>query len=215
MKHSVKALIAVFLAAALVFALCACGAKAEEEPTAPGTFVFQAENALITDGSGNWPPITEAGLDVTTDKPSYCPGISNIGDGSALSWIITSDQAAGATITLRVASHLKDWGNEADGTIGVDDVSTALELTVNGEVVPISGSLPGGAVLPPLTSGGTAYKIVSITVPVELKEGENDITFTTLGTMETVNLFMDKLIVETDANLTWTETDNSARVWGG
>ena len=201
---------AIAMICALVMALAITGCST---PSAPNE--FQAEHAIITDGSGMWNPVSEVGVDVGGDEPARCDGISNISDGSALTWKITSDKATKATITLRAASHLRDWGTEIGGSIGIDDVSKALTLTVNGAPVAISGSLPGGAVLPENATGGTAYKVADITVEVELVAGENVIVFTSLGTGAEYNLFMDKLIVETNATLTFTETDNSGRVWGG
>lgn len=199
--------VAMVCAMVMAFSLAACGSTPEPN-------VFQAEHAIITDGSGMWNPVSEVGVDVGGDEPARADGISNISDGSALTWKITSDKATKATITLRAASHRRDWGSEIGGSIAVEDVSKALALTVNGASVAISGTLPGGAVLPENAEGGTAYIIADITVEVELVAGENVIVFTSLGTAEEYNLFMDCLIVETDAELTFTETDNSDRVWG-
>lgn len=207
MKKNIRIAVAMICVLSMMFALTACGT-----PSAANE--FQAEHAIITDGTGAWNPVSEVGVDVGGDEPARCDGISNISDGSALTWKITADKAAKATITLKAASHMRDWGSEIGGSIGVDDISKALALTVNGAPVAISGSLPGGAVLPETASGGTAYIVAEITVEIDLVAGENVITFTSLGTSAEYNLFMDSLIVNTSAELTFTETDNSGRVWG-
>ena len=209
---SMKLAVALICALAMIFAMTGCNNDAAGNAEANA---FEAEHAIITAGTGMWNPITEVGVDVGGEEPARVDGISNISDGSALTWKITSDKAGTATLTLRAASHLRDWGTEIGGSIGVDDVSKALALTVNGNAVAISGSLLGGAVLPENASGGTAYIVADITVTVELVEGENVIVFTSLGDSTQYNLFMDKLIVDTNANLTFTKTDNSGRVWGG
>ena len=203
---TLKMAVAMICVLAMAFSITGCSAAQ--------AYTFEAEHAIITDGSGMWNPVTEIGVDVSGDEPVRADGISNISDGSALTWKITSDKAAKATITLRAASHLRDWGTEIGGSIAVEDISKALALTVNGATVAISGTLPGGAVLPEDAEGGTAYMIAEITVEVDLVAGENTIVFTSLGTGADYNLYMDSLIVETDAELTFTETDNSDRVWG-
>lgn len=205
-SKTIKMAVALICVLSMAFTLTGCGAAQK--------YTFEAEHAIITDGSGMWNPVTEIGVDVGGAEPVRADGISNISDGSALSWKITSDKAAKATITLRAASHLRDWGSEIGGSIAVEDISKALALTVNGASVAISGTLPGGAVLPEDAEGGTAYIIAEITVEVDLVAGENTIVFASLGTAAEYNLFMDSLVVETGAELTFTETDNSGRVWG-
>lgn len=56
-----------------------------------------------------WNPVTEAEVDVTDGKTDPVPRISNVADGSSLSWAITSDKAATAKLTLHAASRLRDW----------------------------------------------------------------------------------------------------------
>lgn len=197
--------------AALLFAMTGCAGK---------TYTFEAEHTIIKDGNGPWNPVTQAGVEISTEKGYAMDGISNICDGASLTWKITADKAAKATVTLHVASHLRTWGTEENGIIGMDDVSKGLSMTLNGNPVAISGSIPGGNGVTqadsedPDAPKGLGYLIAKITVEVDLVAGENVITFTTLGTNQECNLYMDKLEVQTTANLTFTETDNSSRVWG-
>lgn len=85
-----KMAVAMVCALVMAFSLAACG-------SAPEPNVFQAEHAIITDGSGMWNPVTEVGVDVGGDEPARADGISNISDGSALTWKITSDKATKAS----------------------------------------------------------------------------------------------------------------------
>lgn len=55
---------------------------------------------------------------------------------------------------------------------------------------------------------------MDITVEIDLVSGESTIVFTAFGTSDSFNFVMDKIIVNTSAKLTFTETDNSDRVWG-
>lgn len=204
---NLKMAIAIICVLAMVFSITGCS---EDQG-----YRFEAEHAIITDGTGMWNPITGVGIDVSGSELARVDGLANISDGSSLTWKITSDKATTAAITLRAASHRRDWMAEEPKSIGIDDVSKALALTVNGAAVAVSGSIPGGAYLSEdVSKGALAYHVADITVTVDLVAGENIIVFTALGTTEEYNFFMDCLIVETDAELTFTETDNSDRVWG-
>lgn len=176
-------------------------------------YTFEAEDAVITDGDSMWPAVNEAGVNVAGKEPEYCPGISNISDGATIAWTITADKAAEATLTIHVGCHLRDWGTMPAVSMGIEDLSKAMEVTVNGAAVAISGSIPQGATLPEDAEGGTAYNIVEVKVNINLTQGENTIVCGALGTGETSNLFFDKIVVNTSANLTFTKTDNSERVW--
>lgn len=209
-RKTFKTAMALICALALAFTITGCGSAQE--------YVFEAEHAVITDGSGMWPPVTQVGVDASGNELVRVDGISNFSDGSAMTWKITSDKAATATITLSVGSHLRDWGVDDGMVHGIEDISKALSLTVNGASVAITGSVPeGSATLSEEsedTEGALAYYMGKTTVEVELAAGENTIVFTSLGTGEEYNLFMDSLVVETSAELTFTQTDNSDRVWG-
>lgn len=204
-----KTAIALACLLALALSLAACGGSTE-------AYVFEAEHALITDGTGTWAPVTQVGIDMNTDKPARVDGISNISDGTTLTWKITADKAGSATITLRVGSHLREWGIDDAQINAIADISQALSLSVNGAPVAITGSVPGGPQTVPedADEGALAYFIADIPVEIQLKAGENVISFTALGTSNDYNLFMDSLAVKTGSTLTFTETDNSDRVWG-
>lgn len=197
-------MVAVLMLSVVMFAGCAT------------SYTFEAEHAIIEDGSGAWNPVTESGIDVKDGASELCPGISNISDGSSLTWKLISNKATTATITLRAASHHRNWGIEPPTLTAVEDVSKVLTLTVNGKNVAVRGQLFGGeASVPEDIEANTAYLVSSITVTVDLVSGENVIKYTVIGSNnDGCCFFMDKIIVETDATLTFTQTDNSDRVWG-
>ena len=192
--RKISKLIALVCVLAMLFSLTGCFAQ---------KYVFEAEYAIVADGNGMWPPNLEK--ETTDDEGNVSPGgLSNVSDGSTVTWKIVSDKAETATVTLNVASFLKNWGAEVMGsTIGIPDMTQALALTVNGVPVTITGSIPDG----------DSMEVYPFEFEVELVAGENTFVVTALGTGETVNLFLDNLTIQTNAELTFTETDNSDRIW--
>ena len=188
-----KMAVALICVLSMAFALAGCGAQ---------EYVFEAEYAIVADGSGMWNPNLEK--ESKTEDGDVVPGgICNVTDGSTVTWKIVSDKAEKATVTLNIGSYLKNWGEQTMGTIGIEDMTKAMTLTVNGAPVTITGSIPDG----------TSMEIVAFEFEVDLVAGENTFVVTALGTSEEVNLFIDSLIIETGATLTFTETDNTDRIW--
>lgn len=211
MKRKFKA---TAMACALVMALGLTGCSSSAQK-----YTFEAEKAIIKDGNGAWPAVNQVGINAASDKYTQVDGISNFSDGTSMTWKITAEKAGTATITLKVGSHLREWGAD-DGIVnGIDDISKALSLTVNGTNVAISGSVSEGpqqlpeSVTKNAPEGALAYFIAEITAEINLVAGENDITFTSLGEGGDYNLYMESLDVESPTKLTFTETDNSSRVW--
>lgn len=192
-SNTFKMAVAIICVLSMALALTGCGAQ---------EYVFEAEYAIVADGSGMWTPNLEK-ESKTEDGDTVAGGICNVTDGSTVTWKIVSDKAEKATVTLNIGSYLKNWGSQPMGTIGVKDMTKAMTLAFNGTPIEITGSIPDGATM----------EIVAFEFEVDLVAGENVFVLTALGTSEEVNLFVDSLVIETGATLTFTETDNSDRIW--
>ena len=216
--------------------------KSGETPTPPaqGTdYTFEAEKGVLTNGKTqqyDWatgqtseveqPVTVETGTEWGGDKDTAGPEVTALGyfnGGATVTFKITSDKECDATLTIRAAST----ENEADigwGPTGMTmtyfnvkevDLSKGehATLSVNGTNVALTGILPGLNLTgltaddmswvynAPLKNFGTG------TANIHLKAGENTIVLTAAKGFN-----LDKIVINADATLTWTETDNSSRV---
>lgn len=211
---NLKKIVAVAFAALSVttFAMGITGCS--KEP-----YSFEAEEAEIVGyDSGMFPMCYEEGTEYQADAAEDAEALKIVGmtnfaySGNEILWKITSDKAAEATLILRLASNVQEMQTGEDGmpifgaiTVKEVDVASAMTLTVNNQDVAISGTLPG--------SNSLAKVIYEAKVTVNLVAGENTILLAATGE-EGCNVFVDKLLVDTKAKLTFTPIDNTELTWG-
>ena len=216
-RFAAGAVIALLTVAIAAFMLVGCGAK---------EYTFEAEDAVLEDEASSFggpsPMSIETGPVYTgTDEEGVeatVVGHFNQHEQS-ITWTITSSKECDADITFYAASAamkadatFQNWSlAEITGESGV------VSITNNGgKAVVFSGTLPGLATLD--TQDSTSWKnIGSLTGKIHLVKGENKIVLMIDGSVDgamSSGINVDKIVIKTDANLTFEKTDNSDKVTG-
>lgn len=185
----------------------------------PKDFVFEAEDALLTDPDG-----AETTIQVEEGKIEYGTGneVTNVGyftaEGASITWVIkSSHKCEEATLKLRLAAATMDmqgqWPNMILGIKEVDlGAGESVELTVNDTKIALSGKLDGLSGLSMADMATMFSNFKEVTVKIPLKKGENKIVLTALG--DGMNVNVDKITINAGSELTMEKTDNSDRVGG-
>lgn len=199
-------------------------------------YTLEAESAVITDGvisvSPGWgqPAVdspasvkVESNNKYTTDG-SQGEAVSNLGyfygEGTKAEWTITAEEACDVVITLHAAAAIQDQSGITDWKTGeglkfkeVDlSKNEYVKLSVNSTEVVLNGMLPGLTGLNwSSTSNPSVYANYGTgTVTVHLKKGENVITLAAVNKGMGINI--DKIVISSSVNLTYTPVDNSSRI---
>ena len=204
MKKLNRAIAALTLSAALAATLAGCGGKAQD-------YVFEAEKAELSAAC-----MVETGPEYTTeltDTEATQVGYFTTA-GETITFKINASKDCSATLTLRAASAVAQWGEpmvfeEVDMSKGEHAV-----LSVNGTDCKLEGVLPGLEAPMDWEAFSAYYKHYgTATAKIELKSGENVIVLTSQGyNGGQGGINVDKITINAAAELTWTETDNSDRV---
>lgn len=202
--------------------ICSACGKFDSAPVKPvnGVYHFQAEFAELNDnGAGNGHTMvleydrhefTESGK---TDGPlvtdvGYFGGQSdNI--GQTITWKFTSDKAATVKLTLRIASAVGSWSDKKIDPIDLG-AEGAPSLKVNNSDVDLTGKeLKGlsGLTQEDMQSGVAYSNFTEVEITVNLVAGDNTVVLTSGAK----GCNPDKIMITTDAVLTFVNTDNSAR----
>ncbi len=231
MKMSKKFLIA---GAALCLAcgmtvLAACGGGVSGEKV-----TFEAEKAQLSqnaDGVAVYQSATEYSATGEGDLVELVGYFT--AEGANIVWKINADKECDAELTLRAASASADgsglWQG-GHGFIKEMDLGSGkfVKLEVNGKAASLSGKLPGLEFTPAedFSNFGDFYgscmnNYGTAKAKIHLVAGENTITLTSLGYVETpegegaqpisYGINVDNIVIQAPATLTWTETDNSGR----
>lgn len=220
-----KKIIAGAVAAALTLSMgsmfVGCGA---------GECIFQAEDATITDGivtsydqSGK--PSTapgkvtvEMGYEYTedgSDGDEVCNVGYFCGDGTKLTWTITSSKDCKATFYVRAASAVDMMSAWSGGPLFPDyDLADNkyFKLVVNDEDVELKGTIAGmDGIGFEQMANPALYRNFTLSegVVINLKKGENVISLVSTNPSGGANI--DYIKLDADAKLTFTPTDNSDR----
>ena len=222
-----KKIIAGALAAALTLsmgsALMACGGARD--------YIFQAEEAVITDGvvtsyGQDGQPTTAPGKVTVEDGNEYAPDdeegaeVTNVGyfygDGTKLTWTITSDKDCKATIYVRAASAVDMLGAFMGGQLFPDYEladNKYFKLVVNDADIELTGTIAGmeGVGFEQMQNPAV-YRNFSLSdgITIDLKKGENVISLVSTNPSGGANV--DYIKINADAKLTFTPADNSDRV---
>lgn len=224
----IKKIIAGALAAALTLSLgaslVACGGGGTE-------YLFQAEEATITDGivtsyGQDGKPTTAPGKVTVEQGTEYAaddedgPEVTNVGyfygDGTKLTWKITSDKDCTAKIYVRAASAM-DFMSAMSGGEMFPDYELAdnkyFKLVVNDADVALTGTIKGleGVGFEQM-SNPAIYRHFTLSngVEINLKKGENTVSLVASNPSGGANV--DYIRIDAAAKLTFTPVDNSERV---
>lgn len=232
MKKFTKILTAIAtlsMATAIGFSFAACGGGGK---VAVKDGVLEAENAVlkgeqISQMGGEPAPITVETGATYVDGVQSGPEVTNIGyfstAGQSLTFTITSDKECDATIKLVAASanmgmtmEGEDWStmkfvlNPVDLAAATTGANATIKLSNNGgDAIALTGTLPGLDPLDMSAPGAWRY-MGEGTGTIHLVKGENVIVLELIGAGVGINV--DKLVIVTDAKLTWKPTDNSDRI---
>lgn len=186
-------------------ALTGCGAAKD--------FVFEAEDAVLTDPATvaeantmtvqtgpEWTGTEEEGAEVTV------VGYFSTA-GQTITWNINASKDCDATLLIRGSSCAFDMTSMdfTNWTMTINELAAAdsgVTLKVNDAEVAFTGTLPG-------TEGGsfTTLHFGDYTANIHLKKGDNKIVLESV----TGGFNVDKITVNSKAELTFNKTDNSDR----
>lgn len=184
-----------------------------------GLYHFEAEDAILNDNDApsNATMVIEVGKREFTESGKTDGAlVSNVGyfgggaQDQTITWKFNADTAlTGVRLTIRMASSDGEWGDRMIREIDLG-AEGAPVLTVNGEAVSLEGKTLAG--LNDLTQddmqNGVAYhNFCEIEITIDLVVGENTVVLT--SGEKGVNV--DKIMIKTDAELTFEKTDNSSR----
>ena len=221
MKKTIKKMLGITAAAALTLsmgsmALIGCGGGAKD-------YTFEAEHAVWSDGI-----YIDTGA-VWGQEGSEATFAGNFNQaGQTISWTIKASKECDATLTLHAASAsmgmtmIDPNGNPMDQTnykvsLAEVDMSTdQITISVNDTAASMTGKLPGS---PAEWDGQSAegwHNVGTATGTIHLKKGENVITLEITGApfqgYWTAGINTDKIVINSEAKLTFTKTDNSDKV---
>lgn len=228
----------------------------ENPPAQTTDYTFEAESAVITDGTNMqidmskadqeqantnpnyWnefyanpdnyvsvpaKPTVESGNKYTTDG-STGEAVSNLGyfygEGTKAEWTITAEEACDVVITLHAAAAIQDRSGVTNPMTGeglkfspVDlSKNEYVKLSVNGTQVALTGTLPGmeGLLWESMSNPAIYANYGTGTVTIHLNKGTNVITLAAVKKEMGINI--DKIVISSSVNLTYTPVDNSSRI---
>ena len=221
-----KKIIAGALAAALTLSMgsmfVACGGSED--------YIFQAEEATITDGivtsyGQDGKPTTAQGKVTVESGTEYAaddetgPEVTNVGyfcgEGTKLTWTITSDKECQATIYVRAASAVDMMGAWQGGALFPDYEladNKYFKLVVNDADIALTGTVKGIENIGfEQMANPAVYKNFSLSdgISINLKKGENVISLVSTNPSGGANV--DYIKISANAKLTFTPADNSDR----
>lgn len=194
------------LTALLLAALSGCGGSAGTD------YTFEAEKAVLT-GECTLESGQEYTDKLTSTQATHVANFKIKGD--TITFNINADKACSATLTLRAASACAGWD---DDPIVFEEVDLSkgehATLSVNGTDCALSGKLPGLTAPMDWNVLAAYYKHYgTATAKIDLQAGENVIVLTAQGYKDgAYGINVDKITINSSAELTWTETDNSNRI---
>jgi len=193
----------------------------DNAPVAPvdGVYHFEAEVATLDDkdAPSNSTMVVELNKHEFTETNKEDGAlVSNVGyfgggaQGQTITWTFNSKtEAKGVKLTLRLASAVGSWGDRK-----IDEIDLGSEgaptLKVNDADVSLAGkTLEGldGLSMTDMQNGVAYHNFSEIELTIDIKAGENTIVL--ISGSKGCNV--DKIMIETTAELTFTRTNNSAR----
>lgn len=221
MKKTIKKMLGITAAAALTLsmgsmALIGCGGGVKD-------YTFEAEHAvwsenIFVDTGAVW---GQDGSEATFAGNFNQPG-------QTITWTIKASKECDATLTLHAASasmgmipidpngNLQDPTNFKIGLAEVDLSSDQITISVNDTAASMTGKLPANPAEWDGQSADGWHNVGTATGTVHLKKGENVITLEITGAPPfgywTAGINVDKIVINSEAKLTFTKTDNSNKV---
>lgn len=210
-------------------------AQKKSAAVAAEDYTFEAESAVITDGtvsvSPGWgQPAVDAPASVKVETGTKYTGdgstgeaVTNLGyfygEGTKAVWTVTAAEECDVVITLHAAAAVQDQSGVTDWTTGAGlkfkavDLSQNeyVKLSVNGTDAQLTGTLPGleGLNWESIRNPAVYANYGTGTVKVHLTKGENVITLSAVKKDSGINI--DKIVISSPVALTYTPADNSAR----
>lgn len=197
----------------------ACG-RFDSAPVKPvdGVYHFQAEFATLTDSEKDG----AHALTIEVDKHEFTASgeetgalVANVGyfggagnDGQTITWEFTSDKAAEVKLTLRIASADGSWSDRKINAITLGEEG-APTLKINDKDVALTGTLKGLSDLSQndMQNGVAYHNFTEIELTVNIVAGKNTVVLTS----SSKGCNPDKIMIKTDAELTFINTDNNDR----
>ncbi len=193
----------------------------DTEPVAPidGVYHFEAEVAKLDDkeAPSNSTMVVELNKHEFTESDKEDGAlVSNIGyfgggaQGQTITWTFTANaEAKGVKLTLRLASAVGSWGDRKITEIDLGSEG-APTLTVNDAAVSLEGkTLTGldGLTQNDMQNGVAYHNFCNVEITIDIKAGENNIVLTS----GSKGCNVDKIMIETNAELVFARTNNSSR----
>lgn len=219
MKKTIKKMLGITAAAALTLsmgsmALIGCGGGAKD-------YTFEAEHAVWSDNI-----YVDTGAVWGGGEATFAGNFNQA--GQTITWTVKASKECDATLTLHAASasmgmlpidpngNLQDPSNYKMALAEVDLSSDQITISVNDTAASMTGKLPAN---PAEWDGQSAegwHNVGTATGTVHLKKGENVITLEITGAPPTgywtAGINVDKIVINSEAKLTFTKTDNSDKV---
>lgn len=201
--------------------LCTVCKEYDQTPVAPidGVYHFDAEFAVLNDNEAS----SNSTMVIEKDKHEFTESgkedgdlVTNVGyfgggaQGQTITWKFTAAaEAKSVKLTLRLASSDGEWGDRLIRAIDLG-AEGAPTLTVNDAAVSLEGkTLTGldGLSQNDMQNGVAYHNFCEIEITIDIKAGENTVVLTS----GSKGCNVDKIMIETDAQLSFTKTNNSAR----
>ncbi len=190
-------------------------------PVAPidGVYHLEAEFAILDDAQSpaNSTMVIEVNKhEFTESGKTDGPLVSNVGyfgggyAGHTITWKFNSATAVeNVTLKLRLASSVGEWGDKKITAIELG-TEGAPTLSVNGADVSLAGkTLPGlsGLSQDDMQNGVAYHNFTEVEITINIVAGENTVVLTS----GSKGCNVDKIMITTDAQLTFNKTNNSQR----
>ena len=206
-----------------VNSVCTVCKALDTAPVAPveGVYSFEAENAELDDkGAASNTMVVEVDRrEFTEPGDNTGPLVTNVGyfggsevnAGQTITWKFTAAKAGEVTLKLRASSAVGDWAGRKITAIemGTDGAPT---LAVNDEVKDLAGQRIGETrsdfTQDDMQSGRAYSNFTELEITVQLVAGTNTVVFTS----GTLGCNPDKIMIETDIELTFIKTNNNNRI---
>lgn len=183
-----------------------------------GVYHFEAECAILDDAQSpaNATMVIEVNKhEFTETNKTDGPLVSNVGyfggnyAGHTITWKFNSATAVkNVKLKLRLASAVGEWNDKKITAIelGKDGAPT---LAVNGAAVSLTGTLPGlnGLSQDDMQNGVAYHHFAEVEITINIVAGENTVVLTS----GSKGCNVDKIMITTDAQLTFTRTNNLQR----
>lgn len=224
MKKTIKKMLGITAAAALTLsmgsmALIGCGDKGKD-------YVFEAEDAVLVGEAQSWgqssPMSVETGATARDENVEVTVvGNFNVVNEQSITWTVTSDKECDAKITLHAASASMWMGETGMGLCAIDLSGTQLALTNNGTKISLTGTLPASKEGWDMNAEFSEWRNMgSGTGTIHLVKGKNEIQLKIVGAATapeggfpmSAGVNVDKIVINSEANLTFTKTDNSDKI---